>query len=87
MKNIEVDKNVRCEHRFYVSGAGELIFGESINSSCGGVVGFHVGITWGRHGESGGVMDRKEAKKLADFILNQLNNQKPLTKEQMYKEL
>lgn len=76
-------KNLEHEVRLRVTGAGELIFGKSINAFCGNSVGFHVGVTWGDHGEAGGVISREEAKKLANHILDALNKQKPKTAEQI----
>jgi len=76
-------KNNNEEVRFKVAGAGELILGTGINTVCGGLIGFHLGVTWGNHGESGGVIDREDAKRLADFILITLENQQSKTHEEV----
>ena len=54
--------------RFRVVGAGELIISGNANWSCGNAQGFHLGVTWGICGEAGGVIDLKDAFKLAVFI-------------------
>lgn len=59
-------------HYFDVSGAGQLQFGTSPKARCGGAIGFTVGASWGRHGLVGGVIDREDAKALADMIYESL---------------
>lgn len=61
-----VDKHI--EKDFEVQGAGFLRIGTNANSWCGTAAGFTVGASWSRHFPSGGVMDRDEAKRLADMI-------------------
>ena len=59
---------------FEVQGAGHVHVGKSPNSWCGTAVGFHVDVTWGKYGRAGGVMDRDEAKRLADHIYSLLGS-------------
>jgi hypothetical protein len=60
---------------FDVKGAGILQFSNSCDIQCGGEVGFHIGTSWGKYRLfGGGVISRKEAKRLADHIYKQLNN-------------
>jgi hypothetical protein len=56
------------EKRFKVQGAGKLIISKRPTCSCGTARGFHIGTTWGTYGEAGGVMDWKDALKLATSI-------------------
>lgn len=63
---------------FYpVSGAGELEFGKSCRGSTGQSIGFHIGVSWGRHGFAGGVLDRNDAKILAEKILLEISTVTP----------
>lgn len=59
-------------HYFDVSGAGQLQFGVNPKAECGEAVGFTVGVSWGKHGFTGGVIDREDAKALADMIYESL---------------
>lgn len=54
---------------FEVTGAGDVRMSESCHHSTGQVVGFSFGVEWGKHGFTGGVIGRDEAKKMAEFIL------------------
>lgn len=66
MKNLEDDIN------FKVPGAGHLRISNSANCKCGDAVGFAIGLgfeTW----NPGGVIDKSDAKKLAEHILKVLN--------------
>ena len=69
------------ELRFEVNGAGQIILGGNANTICGTQAGFHFGVTWGRHGEVGGMISREEAKRMAEFILEELNKDLPTYKE------
>ena len=60
---------------FEVQGAGKIQVGDSAECECGTAIGFHVGVEWGQWGYAGGVMDAKEAKRLADFIYDRLQHQ------------
>ena len=55
---------------FDVHGAGTIEISDNCHVFCGGVVGFHFGVEWGRHGYAGGVLGRDEAKRMAEYILN-----------------
>ena len=78
MKNTKSNKNntrvapYRNGEFFKVVGAGKIEIGNDPNSVCGNVEGFSIGVEWGAHGYAGGVMDKKEAKRLADFIYDKL---------------
>ncbi len=65
------ERNKFAEH-FEVIGAGELkISGElevSGPSRCGGARGVHIGVSWGRHEYAGGVMDKKEMRRLVECL-------------------
>jgi hypothetical protein len=55
--------------KYPVAGAGDLIFGESPRSFTGNATGYHIAVSWGTHGEAGGVIDWKKALKLAIRII------------------
>ena len=55
---------------FPVVGAGTFYIGRVAGSRCGKVNGFYIGVSWGDHGTAGGVMDAKDAKRLAKHILD-----------------
>ena len=57
---------------FEVQGAGKIQVSKSPNCECGTAKGFHIGVEWGQYGYNGGVMDAEEARRLADFIYDQL---------------
>jgi hypothetical protein len=60
---------------FEVIGAGTIKLGGSASCACGGRVGFHFGVSWSEYGvDCGGVLNRVEAKKLADRIYEVLNS-------------
>ncbi len=58
---------------FYVPGAGKLQISNDCTHRTGGATGFSIGVEWGRHGFAGGVIDKKEAVKLAQHILRTCN--------------
>ena len=74
MKNIKTVEELRT--RFDVIGAGQIELGNSPFCRCGGEIGFHFGVSWGKYGFTGGVLAKEEAKKLADFIYAQLEKNK-----------
>lgn len=55
--------------KFGVSGAGEIVISENIGWACGTARGFSFSVSWGKHGEAGGVIDEEDAVKLAKHIL------------------
>lgn len=57
-----------------VNGAGKFIISYSDNWTCGGEKGFSVGASWGKYGYFGGTMPKEEARKLANHILDILND-------------
>lgn len=70
----QVPRDEKCDH-FKVESAGEIEIGHGIHSMTGMAVGFHFGVSWGRYGYAGGVLGRSEAKRLAEYILEQLNKE------------
>lgn len=66
-------KNEIEQERFDIIGAGELIISRSPNWTCGNEVGFSLDVTWGRFGETGGMIPREEARRLANLILEELS--------------
>jgi len=57
---------------FRVNGAGKIQITDDYKYSCGGEEGFSFGVEWGKHGFTGGVLPKEEAKRLAEHILNTL---------------
>jgi hypothetical protein len=55
---------------FNVAGAGKIFIGEGLCYT-GGAAGFDIGISWGRYGYTGGVLGLSEAKRLAEYLLNE----------------
>lgn len=65
--------SINKNKKFEVQGAGFISFSTDPHAWTGNVVGFHVGASWSKYGlGSGGVMGRAEAKRLAEFILKQI---------------
>ena len=58
---------------FDVPGAGRLQISNECSHRTAGVEGFSIGVEWGQHGFAGGVIDKKEAVKLAQHILRTIN--------------
>lgn len=58
--------------KFEVPGAGFIHISNRIGFTCGNANGFDFGVSWGRHGYVGGVLDRREAIRLAEFILEKV---------------
>lgn len=56
---------------FDVSGAGKIEISQSCYDHTGTSFGFSFGVQWGQYGFCGGVLDREEAKRLAEHILNE----------------
>lgn len=64
-------KDIENYEYFKVPGAGEIEISKYSNSECG-VTGFTFGVSWGEHGYTGGVLGKKEALRLANFIKTKL---------------
>ena len=58
---------------FEVPGAGKIQISNEPTSMTGGAVGFSFGVEWGQSGYCGGVIDKKEAVRLARHILRSVN--------------
>ena len=58
---------------FEVAGAGNIQISIDPTCSTGGAKGFSFGVQWGRHGYTGGVIDKEEAIKLAKHIMRSIN--------------
>jgi hypothetical protein len=58
---------------FEVPGAGKIQIGKEPTCSTGSAGGFTFGVQWGQHGYAGGVLDKKEAVRLARHILRSVN--------------
>lgn len=56
-------------HYYEVQGAGRLEVSASPHCVCGTAHGFHIGVSWGNYGFTGGVMDWRVAQQLAEAIL------------------
>lgn len=59
-----------------VIDAGKLEISKSSTYLCGCEEGFSFGVQWGKHGYAGGVISQKNALKLAEHILRELDNKK-----------
>ena len=59
-------------HYFKASGGGDVVISNSFNHSCGDAVGFSFDVEWGRFGFCGAVLGRREAKRMAECILERL---------------
>jgi hypothetical protein len=72
---IETQKNTDEENYEYfdVPGAGKIQIGREPGATTGGAHGFCFGVEWGQHGYAGGVIDKKEAVRLARHILRSVN--------------
>lgn len=58
---------------YKVVGAGELQVSKKANSDCGTIKnGFHIGVSWGKHGFAGGAISREDAWLLAKRIAVEL---------------
>lgn len=58
---------------FYVPGAGKIRISIDPSYKTGDAIGFTFGVEWGRNGYTGGVLDKKEAIRLARHILRNAN--------------
>lgn len=67
-KSINKDK----EEFFCVEGAGEIALSKSTGHGCGVAAGFGFGVSWGQFGFTGGVIGLREAKRMAEFILQKI---------------
>jgi len=72
---IETQKNTDEENYEYfeVPGAGKIQIAKEPTWTTGGAEGFAFGVEWGQHSYSGGVIDKKEAVRLARHILRSVN--------------
>jgi hypothetical protein len=72
---IETQKNTDEENYEYfdVPGAGKIRIAKDPTWTTGGAEGFAFGVEWGQHSYSGGVLDKKEAVRLARHILRSVN--------------
>ena len=60
---------------FKVTGAGELKISNSNSFSCGRKRGFSIEVSWSEYGFSGGNLPTEEARKLANLILNGIEDE------------
>lgn len=60
---------------FEVKGAGDIRISQSVEDKCDTAVGFSFDVEWGRNGFVGGVIDKIEAKRMAEYILNRIENE------------
>lgn len=58
---------------FEVPGAGKIQISIEPTWSTGAAKGFAFGVQWGKHGYTGGVIDKEEAIKLAKHIMRNVN--------------
>jgi hypothetical protein len=58
---------------FDVPGAGKIQISKDPTWTTGGAKGFGFGVSWGGNGYTGGVLDKKEAVRLARHILRSVN--------------
>ena len=58
---------------FDVPGAGKIQIAKDPTWTTGGAEGFAFGVEWGKHSYIGGVIDKKEAVRLARHILRSVN--------------
>ena len=58
---------------FEVPGAGKIQISIDPNYRTGDAQGFSFGVEWGLNGYTGGVIDKKEAVRLARHILRSVN--------------
>lgn len=74
MTEEEIKKfNEENNEYFEVPGAGKIQISKEPTSMTGGAIGFSFGVEWGQYGYSGGVIDKKEAVRLARHILRSVN--------------
>lgn len=74
LQNDIMRKNMKDDYLFFeVQGAGDISVYKKYGGSCGTAVGFSIGVEWGRYGFVGGCIDLDEAKRLADFIIEEYN--------------
>lgn len=69
----EEEENKDYYDYFDVQGAGKLKISYTSCSRTGTANGFSIGVEWGMHGFAGGVIDKKEAIRLAKHILRNTN--------------
>lgn len=74
MTEEELEKYNKENYEYFdVPGAGKIQISKEPTSTTGGVVGFSFGVQWGKYGYAGGVIDKKEAVRLARHILRSVN--------------
>lgn len=54
---------------YEVIGAGSLRISKTCTWKCGGKTGFGLGVEWGKHGFTGGVISKEEAIIMARHII------------------
>lgn len=72
---------------FEVAGAGKFEISKGCRNQTGYSHGFHIGVSWGRYGYIGGVMDREVAKELAEHILTEYEKITPEMKAEEQRRL
>lgn len=74
MTEEELEKfNEETYEYFDVPGAGKIQIAKDPTWTTGGAKGFTFGVEWGGNGYIGGVLDKKEAVRLARHILRAVN--------------
>lgn len=58
---------------FDVPGAGKIQISKDPTYRTGDANGFAFGVEWGKHGYTGGVIDKEEAIRLARHIMRSVN--------------
>ena len=77
-------EGIRIPYKSYkVAGAGEIHIEEG-TASTGGALGKAIGVTWGKHGVIGGVIDRREIKRLVKDLTEWLCETKSKTSKRKY---
>jgi hypothetical protein len=73
---VKYDEKMNLSYKvslFKVTGAGQILISNQCHFYCHGKTGFDFSVEWGKYGYSGGVLPKDEAKKLAEHILNSLD--------------
>lgn len=70
---------------FDVPGAGTIAISKDMSYYTGNAAGFSLSVGWGNCGLMlGGVLGVNEAKRLADFLIEAINNKKMTEEEMIY---
>lgn len=78
----EEEEYVKSFAHFNVTGAGQVVLSNGTSGVCGQSGGFHLHVSWDGCSGAGGILGINEAKRLAEYILEKINQQ-PLTEEQI----